>query len=104
MDINHNNENTSTLKDLATIKANVSSIINDITEIKKDNRTFLTTLSENTKLIIEQGITIKTHEKTISEISNELKELKKYIYRSMGVVAAIVFLISNFGNLIAKHL
>ena len=79
MDINHNNENTSTLKDLATIKANVSSIINDITEIKKDNRTFLTTLSENTKLIIEQGITIKTHEKTISEISNELKELKKYI-------------------------
>ena len=103
MDIPHNNENKS-LEDLATIKANVSSIINDITEIKNDNRTFLSSLSENTKLIIEQGITIKTHEKTISEISNELKELKKYIYRSMGVVAAIVFLISNFGNLIVKHL
>ena len=92
------------LEDLATIKANVSSIINDITEIKNDNRTFLSSLAENTKLIIEQGITIKTHEKTIVEISNELKELKKYIYRSMGVVAAIVFLISNFGHLIVKHI
>ena len=103
MDIPHNNDNKS-LEDLATIKANVSSIINDITEIKNDNRTFLSSLSENTKLIIEQGITIKTHEKTISEISNELKELKIYIYRLMGVVAVIVFLISNFGNLIVKHL
>lgn len=92
------------LEDLATIKANVSFIINDITEIKNDNRTFLSSLAENAKLIIEQGITIKTHEKTIGEISNELKELKKYIYRSMGVVAAIVFLISNFGHLIAKHI